>query len=390
MATISSRVTGFFKRQRDRLLKLFTRRPRESREHICIDEPIRIGDENLYMYFANKSKIKIPLFNIFNFQPQRSGIQNKDFFSEFYDTLLYDLKIWNGHTFYITKNNDVIEIYEKSQLYNRYKDARTPEYNSIVENFFIPYLLYIFANNKIILEPNIVFKADIDNPENFFDPTSGIHKDNNLHSCLTYIDSPLSTELAFDLKELQKETDISWMSCSPIFRFDTQEKLYTLCFNDIFMLHTIPIWEKEGISPSELQSFEQGYTVTERDDGKIVHGNPELHVFMKPEHREKVPPPRNRKIIACFIENSDDDSFTDSIKYERPFSILDQYKISYSEESIELFQDAVTDILTKKSLSKVGLRGGKSHKKRHKKKRTFKRRGGRRTLGSAVSTGNLG
>ena len=77
----------------------------------CPTEPIRIGDENVYMFTTRKDN-ELPLFNIFNFYNQSRGIQNEAFFKEFYnilsvafeykitpDTLLINL----SYAFYVLK-----------------------------------------------------------------------------------------------------------------------------------------------------------------------------------------------------------------------------------------------------------------------------------------------
>jgi hypothetical protein len=339
----------------------------------CPTEPIRIGDENVYMFTTRKDN-ELPLFNIFNFYNQSRGIQNEAFFKEFYnilsvafeykitpDTLLINL----SYAFYVFKNAEgILNIcmldYEKYPA----------EYQKTLDEFFFPYVLYIFANSKIYLNEqqytNVVFKIIILHPDSSDDVRVNIHRDNTYRTCLTYVDSPLSTELAFNTKKLRK-LNLKWLICSPLFRFDTTDKFFTLCFNDEYMLHTIPLYEESGKQTEDINRFERGWSMQQsKDSGGVEYldfyfDKKHDKSFLKPVHRTAVKrPEKKRKVITSFI-NVFEGQFPIETAFVKsfPVSVLQDYKMSYSEEKIELLKEHVISILSKPMLGRtMRMRGG--------------------------------
>lgn len=340
----------------------------------CLREPIRIGDENVYMCLKRNEEgksIEYPLFNMFNYSPQELGIKDPGFFSSFYYTLFNVFGDSYVHTFYLRKSGPgeiEISVVVNLRYHKEDEEEFIEKYIPLLEQYFYPYLLYIFANNKIDLavcfenDETANFKIEMFHPTATADPASGIHKDNTIRTCLTYVNSPVSTELAFDLESVQ----LDWLTCSPLFRFDTSEKLYTLCFNDVFIHHTKPIYEEEGTLPEDLQLFEPGHTMTERD-GFLDFGDPDEpeHTFIKQAFRTKVGKPPRRELVSCFIENVDEVPET-TIQKVFPFDMLKNFKIIYEEEKIELSETQVHTIITTPTLGKLRAKGGKKSKKRRK------------------------
>jgi len=391
---MAARIINFFRGLRERLTSVFRRRPRA--EPVCVQETIDIGNdtENLYMYFNKKSGSQVeevPLFNLFNFSSKEGGISDSEFFNEFHKRLLNELRDWDFHNFYIIVKEDRSVDFllysdpsekpgEKKTAFTKRREELGEYYRGFVEEWILPYLLYVLANCKITLNPGDLFTCEILNPDTQSDQVGFIHKDDDERTCITYLESPVSTELAFDLDELGEQIDLSWMTCSPVFRFDTSQKLYTLCFNDKFMLHTVPVWE--------YQEFDDDYKYAEENE-HIIHtsldteGNPIREFkFTKPTYREKIGKPDNRRIITCFISTANREDIEESERfkriigtYNRSVAQLDQYKMSYREEKVELSKEIGEDILTKKIIKgKVEQRGGKTKNAKGKGKRKSRRK----------------
>jgi hypothetical protein len=273
------------------------------------------------------------------------------------------------HTFYLKKNNtNELEIYV---------DLIYPEskYTPILTTYFFPYLFYIFANNKINLDEHErkIFKVEMFHPYATSDGATGIHKDETVRTCLTYVDSPLSTELAFDVENL----GLQWLTCSPIFRFDTHNALYTLCFNDKYMLHSIPIYEEEGKLAEEVNVFDTNYVMRENGEFLDFIENGELiNRFLKPEYRKKIATYEKRKVVSCFIESEveipHDDNPKKTMKITFPISVFYDYKIPYEEETIELSEGAIKTILTTPRLGKMRTLGGRKRKNKKTRKNNKK------------------
>jgi hypothetical protein len=248
-------------------------------------------------------------------------------------------------------------------------------------------MLYILANCKFVFTENSRYVINILHPKT---PPSlaGLHKDNTIRTCLTYVNSPVSTELVFD----EDIINVDWLKCSPIFRFDTSNKFYTLCFNDEYINHTPPIYEEEGKSIQKTNELESEDEII-RKDGKFYLKNIDedepsygsTREQLIPKHREFVPEPETRKVIMCFI---DDVSETINVLEYKPgttisIADLEQYKIQYQEEKIELTQDSIRIIMEEEYLGKAKQKGGKNTRKRkntRRKRKTKKSKQKRRTL----------
>jgi len=369
----ATKIQKIFRRRL--LLKTLKKTP-----DVCLTEPIIMGNENISM-FLKKGRKEIPLFNIFNFSPNEHGIKHSDFFSDFHEIISRRDYVFGLSDFYVHKPNaDEIEISIKMtfSIFTKKAGFDMNEHLPLLNEHVFPYILFIFANNTVDLDEmnedgeRKIYNIEIQNPTSHGENASGAHKDDTVCTCLTYVDSPVSTELAFDIEGL----DLEWLTCSPIFRFDTSDKLYTLCFNDRLMVHTVPIFEEEGKDVSELQFFVEGHTVSE-ENGIIKHGDPNNpeYVFIKPKNRKKIARPEVRKVMGCFIKNDSavpDDAFT--VRF--PISKLLDYKMSYEKEKLPLSEKQDDEIIENAMLGTVKMVGGKSKKKIKKKarKKTLRKR----------------
>jgi hypothetical protein len=374
------------KKSRSRLSQL-----REMFNGLCSRTKIQYGDENLSMFYIKKHKLskenryidqedrdesthldeKIHLFNIFNFKPTMKGVDTHKLFLKLYDILFNEVK--ESLSFIIFINDE-----GKIEIQAIFDDDAAKLFKSYLKPYFLPYLLYIFANNKIDLnEEDGLFDISIQKVNNEGSPAlSGIHQDRTERTCLTFVDSQVSTELAFNLKELK----LKGTECSPIFRFNTKHNFYTLCFNDEYMVHTIPIWEDEidKVSPSELNAFEYPYKMT-REGDKMHFGFDEESYedsFLVQKHRKKLSG-RNqaRKVIISFatkclytvedIPSENKGKTIISTTFE-PL-ILKHYKKDSLEEEIELTEDSIHSIVHKSKLgsrTQLAFTGGKTQKRK--------------------------
>jgi hypothetical protein len=283
--------------------------------------------------------------------------------------------------------------------------------NTEFETCILKFIYYNLINNNIDLSEDYLFS--LTHPENFFNQV-GIHKDDSVYTCITYINSPLSTEIAFDTKTINLE----WLKCSPLFRFDTSGEITTLCFSDTYILHTAPIYEEEGKEPREVNIFDDYETmidVKDPNDGKsylkfgnYVYSDGEyrdnyleikpINTFLKQEHRKKIKKPNTRQILASFFEKIGDrdristvSGGTHFFRFGDPVEInvaeLQNYKIDLVKEKIELTEDNIETIRTTEKLGIFQLAGGKkkykniiskrirkTHKRKTHKRKTHKRK----------------
>jgi hypothetical protein len=232
---------------------------------------------------------------------------------------------------------------------------------------------------------------------------SGIHKDESVCTCLTYVNSPLSTEIAFDVNVV----DLPWLQCSPLFRFESSNKLFTLYFRDKYIQHTVPIWEEAGVDPSVLNPFEDYETmrIVDNDsssknqkivfgkmvtssEGRVAHrlkngevitlplkekvdskGNPlplryVENTFLKQNARQKVSRPAIREILAAFIHGPGESYYGVYKKVTLPSSSLEKYKDDAKVEQIELTSDLVDAILSENDLAGLEFKGGEKRSTR--------------------------
>jgi hypothetical protein len=382
-------------------------------ETTCIQEPIPIGNENVYMYLNTDSGEEIPLFTIFNFHPKSSKSRTKKsassrptttispikdalFFERFHAVLR---QLDEGHSDELTVNfsivvNATIEVPSISIHYFDYFRVDNIRDNKLFVEFFYPYVLFVLANSKMNFEKNAQYYLQIDQPRVTRSILAGFHKDDTLRTLITYVNSPVSTELVFHEEAINasvtsssKRPPVPWLSCSPIFRFDTRDNLYTLCFNDKYMHHTPPIYEEEGKplyetnileTPDDLQriidSKGEKMRTTHEIDGKHVtkeHPIPKSRRFVSFVKS-------NRMTIASFIFDADTTNYgiykiqlKDGITI--PISELEQHKMGYQEEKIELTEDSIRIITEEEYLGTVRQTGG-SQKRKPRKNRTTRRR----------------
>lgn len=400
----ATKIQKLFRKRRARISALKSQLASES----CAleSEPIRISDENLYMFLKDEGKV-IPLFSIFNFIPNPKAISNRDFFEEFYTFISNEFHEDHPHSFKITKKGSNIEIktllLEKSKPYRdkftkEQIDGLVQKYETYMDSFFIPYIFYILANSKIDLDDPEGYTFDFSHPFNV-SGLSGIHKDYSMFTCITYINSPATTELAFDVAE------IKWIACSPLFRFENTGKLYTLCFNDQLMIHTMPIYEEEGKDRAETNAFEDYETVRSREGylefgtiktasspgsrdrpikqyqyktGEVAvlekkekvdsKGNPypiqsPEYTFVKQHHRTRVPKPKVRKILASFIYDGNSNSYPSVLTTSVDVSIFENFKIGSPEEQIQLSEGVVDSIITQPRIGAFKFKGGRKSRR---------------------------
>lgn len=349
---------------------------------ICIEETVSIKPDNIYICF-NKEGEEKPLVNFFKFK-KKDRIIEPDFFINFYNYMKKNIDgktIGQNMIFKIILVNDELEIFAHEEIFNKMNEKDE------LKTFILNFIYYNLINNNIDLIQGISFQ--ITHPLNFSE-YSGIHKDNSIYTCITYINSVLTTEVAFDTDKIKLE----WLKCSPLFRFNTSGKITTLCFSDYYIFHTVPIYEEEGKDPSELNKLDEYETMIEETvDGKtylkfgdyLQEVNSEStpiqpnNVFYKHEHRKKTKKPEKREILVCMIYEFEKFDFTDipyTIKRIKtnfneisPIRIdeLQKYKIDLVKEKIELTEDSIQTIRTTKTLGDFELMGGKKKKKRTKK-----------------------
>jgi len=368
----------------------------------CLKESINIKNENLYMCVKTGEREE-HLFNIFNFKPKAKGIKDQMFFKHFHEMTSTEFDefgiVKHSHNFFFTKNKRgfILEILIRKKDYTEEETNQLKKkYESLIQSYFLPYLLYILANCKLNMDKfdeKNGFSVSISHPKNVSE-VIGVHKDETIRTCLTYVDSPLSTEIAFDSKTL----GLSWFSCSPLFRFKTTNKLYTLCFNDTFIEHTVPFYEEAGKDVSEINPLEEYETMRENtgflEFGEISTANRGKNIYRsingkvtklpkkekldwfgrsvplqnitqrykKPDYRKKIARPEIRKVLATFLTEMDVDfskfSNKSILTMEIPFSKIRDYNIDSLEERIELTEDSVNSIITKPFLGDFEFSGG--------------------------------
>jgi hypothetical protein len=350
-------------------IKIATNLQKLFRKRRCIVNPITLSAsnaDNIYICMK-KSEDEIPLVDIFTFK-KTEGISDKSFFINFYHMLerIEQQKIIVASTEILIFPDILIKITETSDKGVDYLEI---EYNigdsNIDYNYLLPFICYILKNTHIDLKIGIVMR--IPHPSNF-SLVAGIHKDDSIYTCITYINSIVTTEIAFDVEKIQ----LDWLTCSPLFRFDTLGKLCTLCFRDKYILHSIPIYEEEGRRPSQLNEFEDNDMIEEIDENgnPIITFSSDPYIFLKQLHRKKIQrSTTNRKILGCFfypVENYATD-FSDKQTILIRKDDMKKYKIKLMQEKIELSQDTVESIRTSANIGSFDFKGGQ-HKKTKKQK----------------------
>jgi len=361
--------------------------------------PVPIENTDLSMYLQ-KDETEINLFNIVHYKPSSNNPISHTFFKEFYDILVQEYSIQDPHVFVITKNGSDLEIaitiaYQSIEN----KESILEKYRQHMRSWFVPYVLYILANSKIDIDEHPDgLTIDFSHPHNISE-LSGIHKDESMYTCLTYVKSPLSTEIAFDVASMNLE----WLTCSPLFRFESDKKLFTLYFNDAYIEHTLPIWEEVGkdaheLNPleeyasmreelvgdrthlvfGEIQTSREGKDIYQLKDGTLVslpkkekldseHRRLPLtkveQRYLKQDARKKIAKPEKREVLAVFIYNEDVYGYDVEERITVSSSLLENYKIKSKEEKIELTNDSVNVIIKGKELVGLKFKGGKTHKK---------------------------
>ena len=375
MSTLSEEIkTESAKKIQNFFLKKYRQyKINKTKTDICIEEKVSIKPDNIYICF-NKEGEEKPLVNFFKFK-KKDRIIEPDFFINFYNYLKEHIDsetIGENMIFKIHLVNDELQILAHKEIFDKMYEQDE------LKTFILNFIYYNLINNNIDLKEGISFQ--ITHPIKVSEAYSGIHKDNSIYTCITYINSELTTELAFDTNTIQLE----WLKCSPLFRFNTSGQITTLCFSDNYIVHTVPIYEEEGTDLSQLNKLDDNYTMIEEpDDEKTYlkfgyHLDEEsetspikpINVFYKHEHRKKIKTPDKREILVSAIFEFErlDFDVRDIFKpirnefYEISSISIDElqkYKIDLVKEKIELTEDSIQIIRTTKTLGDFELMGGK-------------------------------
>jgi hypothetical protein len=349
----------------------------QTKTDICSEETLSIQKpDNIYICFKkNGENVETPLVNFFRFS-KKDKIIEPELFINFYNYMKGKLDFKKnkhlGDLIFKIKldlDNNNLHIFADEVIEKKMIE------NNELKTFILKFIYYNLINNNIDLSEGV--SLSITHPENFSELTAGIHKDNSIYTCITCINSPVSTEIAFDTNAIK----LDWLKCSPLFRFNTSGQITTLCFSDKYIYHTAPIYEEEGIDPSRLNRFDDGETMIEVKDtndgktylqiGDYLYDNqiPARYTFYKQGYREKIKKPVTRQILVCFFfeYNAYNNEYNPSGRVitfsENPIVIsideLQKYKIDLVKEKIELTEDSIEKIRTTERLGVFKLRGGK-------------------------------
>ena len=354
----------------NRLYSIFKKR---NGEEVCptsppVIEPNPTSNQHIYVHL-NKDKKTTPLFNLFNFSPT-SEIPDIAIFKELYETLITEFTEETMPLFFIKRH-----IHNGEETITLYIIVKKEDTNNIINRLFLPFIYYILANCIIDIPHNKNVYLNITHPLN----TSGLigmHKDRSFATCLTYLQSPLTTELAFD----EASIDLPWLTCSPLFRFDSSNKFYTLCFNDRYMRHTAPVFNEKDLTPSKTNKLEVGETI--RETANKIRFVTKLDVdsddsdedsvrvddeFDKPTYRKHVPIPKDRKVLMVFFEDTtymhDEKLKSPSMEITITPEMLNSYKIKHGNKAIELSKNLMQIIKYKPSLEGIPFSGGNKYRK---------------------------
>ena len=332
----------------------------------CIkDNELEVNADNIYICFnKDEDKTEIPIINFFRFK-ETEDIK-AEFFTEFnkymYDSVTPETNLVCKVQLVDTK----LFIYPHLDII--YNDATK------LKDYVYRFIFYNLINLKDKLHLKKKITLVINHPKKFSELTAGIHKDDCTYTCITYIKSVVTTEIAFDTTA----TELHWLKCSPIFRFNTIGQITTLCFSDKYISHTAPFYEKEGIEPHELNKLDKNETIRYKNiDGKshldtgYFIGDPERspeYRFTVPLNRKKIEPSKDREILVLHTYDSIYDAYwTNDLfhnvetydiaelreKYEIP---VVQYKLQLSERTVELIENS-------ESLGDFTLMGGRNKNK---------------------------
>ena len=329
----------------------------------CINKPITFRDDNLVMDYKNYEDYITNIFTVFtNIRMDEIIKKLHEFINTNQNTLYFIIKKEDDETISI-----IHAIAKKNKIKLEQSPSNTIPYDDLPDLFIprdifkqicIPYLLNILANCYIINDMKMKKEYIIAvNTELHTSKIIDIHQDLTLYTCLTYVNSPITTELVFSPEILPKT------SCNPIFRFKTNENAITsLCFKDELVLHTVPI-------------FTSGNIFMEDDEDAGIIENAEFininrHKHHKPKSRKSIHPVLNRHIIILQIGgNHYPDSYyeCDYGEYENMmFNIendINIYKIASPREHIQLSNDNIESIIEnvimkESKLGSVYLTGG--------------------------------
>jgi hypothetical protein len=378
----ASKIQAFFKKHR-------------KQNSVCHDATIQLTGDNLAMELEKNGE-KIPLFKIFNFKPfrlqtsRRQSIIDAVFFSD-YCIIFSALSVLR----YFTVVARVVMIdgvptfdihckqpgFTDSSTESEHVKA-TSHIGRMVTHFILPYFYYIVANSGVVFELDTKYDFEFQNPNEIMINPVGIHKDYTLYNCITYVSSPVTTEIAFDTDKI----DLEWFTCSPIFRFNTKNKVITLFVNDSYMLHTVPVYEDDETHVNELNTFMEGETMrrSTRDDGADVlvfgevqksSGGEELPLsntstFFLPASRRRIKKELDRRVMSCFIVEHEESQEEPVTTISIPVSeVMHDYHIDKPVDTIILDEDSVSHIRTRTHVAGFEMIGGRGKTTRRSTRR---------------------
>ena len=301
----------------------------------------------------------------------------------------------------------------KMVVYKHYKkeiDAliamEMAEFDSFVRPYFVNILATLnFIDDMVPHYPYFVFNVAVPRTDRdvaqilapYTEPK--IHTDTTFRTILTFVKSPVSTEIMFSNKSKNKEfnaivpvaEDDQFNSC-PLFRFKTSEsEVMTLCFNDDLILHTVPFFDKnagvvtdrDGDGPAaKRKKYQPRYNSVRQYPTKSiplpVYRNPQLergerHIFVTFLCDENF----NRKDRVVDAYN-----FSNNYIVHIPFSEIDEYRQAPGHvikiKTQEDMEQLIDHINTKEYLGPAQITGGFTRRlmrrrRTRKKKRSIKR-----------------
>ena len=314
----------------------------QNKDETCINTPITFSDYNLVMDYKDYNNNITNIFTVFtNIQMDEINKRVHSYINKNIKSLYFIINKEDEYTIsiihVISGNSDLEQLPSNTIPYDEYPDLFISRDD--FKQLFIPCLLNILANcdiiNGIKLGQNyaITLESELHSGKEI-----DIHQDLSVYTCLTYINSPITTELVFS-PEILPET-----SCNPIFRFKTNEHAITsLCFKDENVLHTVPI-------------FTSGNKFFDDEDAGVIENAEFISInrrkYNKPKSRKDVYPVPNRRVILTQIGSKFIPTTLYSCDYgeyeDMMFNIeydINKYKIATPREHIQLSNDNIESVI---------------------------------------------
>ena len=361
-----------------------------STEDVLLELEPEVKADNIYICFNNKDKKEIPLVNFFRFKEKED--LKAEIFTELYNYMYKKVEPQKRIVYEVELIENYLYIDPHSDIYK----------DSILNEHAHRFIFYNLINLKNI-DLSKKIRIQINHPKNFSEITAGMHKDHCTYTSITYIKSPVTTEIAFETKTIK----LDWLTCSPLFRFNTSEQITTLCFSDHYINHTAPVYEAEGKEPNEVNSMDTDenmiYTgVNDNLQSHIEFGYIKDHTwhnqdtFLKHVERQKVQPPKDRKILLLNTYEEDqykvfwkDIDFICKNDYYDINELRKKYEIQSVEEKLELSEDNVKLFIFSKSLGDFYFIGGINKNKTKRIKKILGKRGNSKYSSKKNKTYNI-